>query len=41
MIDARHRALHLGSVPDHTTPYRRLRRLDETAITRALNEVVP
>jgi hypothetical protein len=29
MIDARHRALHLGSVPDHTTPYRRLRRLGD------------
>ena len=34
------RALKLGSVPDSTTLYRFLRRLDETAITRALNEVV-
>lgn len=34
------RALQLGSVPDHTTLYRFLRRLDEAAITRALNEVV-
>ena len=30
----------LRSVPDYTTLYRFLRRLDETAITRALNEVV-
>jgi hypothetical protein len=34
------RALRLRSVPDFTTLYRFLRRLDETAITRALNEVV-
>jgi Transposase DDE domain/Transposase domain (DUF772) len=34
------RALQLRSVPDYTTLYRFLRRLDETAITRALNEVV-
>jgi hypothetical protein len=34
------RALELRSVPDYTTLYRFLRRLDETAITRALNEVV-
>jgi len=34
------RALALRSVPDYTTLYRFLRRLDETAITRALNEVV-
>jgi len=34
------RALGLRSVPDHTTLYRFLRRLDETAITHALNEVV-
>jgi hypothetical protein len=34
------RALGLRSVPDYTTLYRFLRRLDETAITRALNEVV-
>lgn len=34
------RALQVGSVPDYTTLYRFLRRLDETAITRALNEVV-
>jgi hypothetical protein len=33
-------ALELRSVPDYTTLYRFLRRLDETAITRALNEVV-
>ena len=35
------RALQLRSVPDYTTLYRFLRRLDEAAITRALNEVVP
>jgi Transposase DDE domain/Transposase domain (DUF772) len=34
------RALELRSVPDYTTLYRFLRRLDEAAITRALNEVV-
>ncbi len=34
------RALQLLSVPDHTTLYRFLRRLDEAAITRALHEVV-
>jgi hypothetical protein len=34
------RALRLRSVPDYTTLYRFLRRLDEAAITRALNEVV-
>lgn len=34
------RALALRSVPDYTTLYRFLRRLDETAITRSLNEVV-
>ena len=34
------RALHLGSVPDYSTLYRFLRRLEEAAITRALNEVV-
>lgn len=34
------RALQLRSVPDYTTLYRFLRRLDEAAITRALNEVV-
>jgi hypothetical protein len=34
------RALGLRSVPDYTTLYRFLRRLDETAITHALNEVV-
>ena len=34
------RALGLCSVPDYTTLYRFLRRLDETAITHALNEVV-
>jgi Transposase DDE domain/Transposase domain (DUF772) len=34
------RALQLPSVPDYTTIYRFLRRLDEAAITRALNEVV-
>ena len=34
------RALRLGSVPDYTTLYRFLRRLDESAITRTLNEVV-
>ena len=34
------RALRLRSVPDYTTLYRFLRRLDETAITRALHEVV-
>jgi DDE family transposase len=33
-------ALQLASVPDYTTWYRFLRRLDEAAITRALNEVV-
>lgn len=33
-------ALQLRSVPDYTTLYRFLRRLDEAAITRALNEVV-
>jgi len=32
------RALRLRSVPDYTTLYRFLRRLDEAAITRALNE---
>jgi hypothetical protein len=32
------RALRLRSVPDYTTLYRCLRRLDEVAITRALNE---
>ena len=34
------RALRLRSVPDCTTLYRFLRRLDEAAITRALHEVV-
>jgi hypothetical protein len=34
------RALELRSVPDYTTLYRFLRRLDEAAITRALNQVV-
>ena len=34
------RALGLRSVPDYTTLYRFLRRLDEAAITHALNEVV-
>jgi hypothetical protein len=34
------RALRLHSVPDYTTLYRFLRRLDETSITHALNEVV-
>ncbi|MGB8770649.1 MAG: transposase [Candidatus Korobacteraceae bacterium] len=34
------RALRLRSVPDYTTLYRFLRRLDEAAITRALNQVV-
>lgn len=34
------RALRLRSVPDYTTLNRFLRRLDEAAITRALNEVV-
>jgi len=34
------RALQLRSVPDYTTLYRFLRRLDEAAITHALNEVV-
>jgi hypothetical protein len=34
------RALQLRSVPDYTALYRFLRRLDEAAITRALNEVV-
>jgi len=34
------RALRLGSVPDYTTLYRFLRRLDESAITHSLNEVV-
>ena len=34
------RALQLASVPDYTTLYRLLRRLEEAAITRALNEVV-
>ncbi len=34
------RALRLRSVPDYTTLYRFLRRLDEAAITHALNEVV-
>lgn len=34
------RALRLSSVPDYTTLYRFLRRLDESAITRTLNEVV-
>ncbi len=34
------RALRLRSVPDYTTLYRFLRRLDETAIAHALNEVV-
>jgi len=34
------RALRLRSVPDYTTLYRFLRRLDEAAITNALNEVV-
>ena len=34
------RALRLRSAPDYTTLYRFLRRLDERAITRALNEVV-
>lgn len=34
------RALELRSVPDFTTLYRFLRRLEEAAITRALNEVV-
>ena len=33
-------ALRLRSVPDYTTLYRFSRRLDEAAITRALNEVV-
>jgi len=35
------RALRLRFVPDHTTLYRFLRRREEAAITRALNEVVP
>jgi Transposase domain (DUF772) len=34
------RALRLRSVPEHTTLYRFLRRLDEAAMTHALNEVV-
>jgi hypothetical protein len=34
------RALRLRSVPDYTTLYRFLRRLDEAAIARCLNEVV-
>lgn len=34
------RALRLHSVPDYTTLHRFLRRLDEAAITHALNEVV-
>jgi hypothetical protein len=34
------RALRLRSVPDYTTLYRFLRRLDEVAITHAFNEVV-
>lgn len=34
------RALRLRSVPDYTTLYRFLRRLDEAAITQALHEVV-
>ena len=34
------RALQLGSVPDYTALYRFVRRLDEAAIARALNEVV-
>src|ERR671924_59055 len=34
------RALLLRSVPDYTTVYRFLRRLDEDAITHGLNEVV-
>jgi hypothetical protein len=34
------RALRLRSVPDYTTLYRFLRRLDEAAIARSLNEVV-
>lgn len=34
------RALRLRSVPDYTTLYRFLRRLDEAAIAHALNEVV-
>ena len=34
------RALHLRSVPDYTTLYRFLRRLDAAAITQALHEVV-
>lgn len=34
------RALCLRSVPDYTTLYRFLRRLEESAITHALNEVV-
>ncbi|PYS61580.1 MAG: hypothetical protein DMF76_10615 [Acidobacteria bacterium] len=34
------RALRLRSVPDYTTLYRFLRRLDEAAIARFLNEVV-
>src|ERR1700746_2272590 len=34
------RALRLRSVPDYTTLYRFLLRLDEAAITRALHEVV-
>ena len=34
------RALRLRSVPDYTTLYRFLRRLDEVAIARSLNEVV-
>ncbi len=34
------RALRLHSVPDYTTLYRFLRRLDEVAIARSLNEVV-
>jgi hypothetical protein len=38
-FELRH-ALRLRSVPDYTTLYRFLRRLDEAAITRALNEVV-
>ncbi len=33
-------ALRLRSVPDYTTLYRFLRRLDESAITHSLNEVV-
>jgi hypothetical protein len=34
------RALQLDSVPDYTALYRFVRRLDETAIARALNQVV-